>query len=46
MKLACHLLLVASLAVFSLPAISNAETYAAYTLLYSSNVAGEIEPCG
>jgi len=29
-----------------LPAASEADPYSSYTLLYSSNVAGEIEPCG
>ncbi|OGR19643.1 MAG: hypothetical protein A2X81_18980 [Desulfobacterales bacterium GWB2_56_26] len=44
-----HLIMAIALLVSlpaHLPAAAEADPYSSYTLLYSSNVAGEIEPCG
>lgn len=44
-----HLIMAIALLVSllaHLPAAAEADPYTSYTLLYSSNVAGEIEPCG
>lgn len=49
MKLACSLILTVALLVNFVeysPAASEAVITSAYTLLFSGNVAGEIEPCG
>lgn len=49
MKLAYRLILTLALLVTFFEyshAVSASGSYSSYTLLYSSNVAGETEPCG